>query len=95
MLHGLNEFSASLAQLVEHALRKRTVVGSIPTGGYYSHELSSQPPVLRASAQAASSLYTLDALASKQPTVAQYSCALARESSPGLAAMVNASSERS
>ena len=24
---------ASLAQLVEHALRKRTVVGSIPTGG--------------------------------------------------------------
>jgi hypothetical protein len=26
--------SASLAQLVEHALRKRMVVGSIPTGGY-------------------------------------------------------------
>ena len=25
---------ASLAQLVEHALRKRTVVGSIPTGGF-------------------------------------------------------------
>ena len=25
---------ASLAQLVEHALRKRMVVGSIPTGGY-------------------------------------------------------------
>ena len=25
--------SASLAQLAEHALRKRTVVGSIPTGG--------------------------------------------------------------
>ena len=25
--------AASLAQLVEHALRKRTVVGSIPTGG--------------------------------------------------------------
>ena len=25
--------SASLAQLVEHALRKRMVVGSIPTGG--------------------------------------------------------------
>ena len=24
---------ASIAQLVEHALRKRTVVGSIPTGG--------------------------------------------------------------
>ena len=24
---------ASLAQLAEHALRKRTVVGSIPTGG--------------------------------------------------------------
>ena len=30
---GLDEFSASLAQLVEHALRKRIVVGSIPTGG--------------------------------------------------------------
>ena len=28
---GLN---ASLAQLVEHALRKRMVVGSIPTGGF-------------------------------------------------------------
>ena len=26
--------SASLAQLVEHALRKRMVVGSIPTGGF-------------------------------------------------------------
>ena len=25
---------ASLAQLVEHALRKRRVVGSIPTGGF-------------------------------------------------------------
>ena len=25
---------ASLAQLVEHALRKRMVVGSIPTGGF-------------------------------------------------------------
>jgi hypothetical protein len=29
-----NEAQASLAQLAEHALRKRTVVGSIPTGGY-------------------------------------------------------------
>ena len=28
---------ASLAQLAEHALRKRTVVGSIPTGGYMLH----------------------------------------------------------
>ena len=27
---------ASLAQLVEHALRKRTVVGSIPTGGSFT-----------------------------------------------------------
>ena len=27
------ELQASLAQLVEHALRKRMVVGSIPTGG--------------------------------------------------------------
>ena len=26
---------ASIAQLVEHALRKRTVVGSIPTGGFF------------------------------------------------------------
>ena len=26
--------SASLAQLAEHALRKRMVVGSIPTGGF-------------------------------------------------------------
>ena len=25
---------ASIAQLVEHALRKRMVVGSIPTGGF-------------------------------------------------------------
>ena len=29
-MHGA---MASIAQLVEHALRKRTVVGSIPTGG--------------------------------------------------------------
>ena len=27
--------TASLAQLVEHALRKRTVTGSIPVGGFY------------------------------------------------------------
>ena len=27
---------ASIAQLAEHALRKRTVVGSIPTGGFHS-----------------------------------------------------------
>ena len=27
---------ASIAQLVEHALRKRTVVGSIPTGGFFN-----------------------------------------------------------
>ena len=26
--------NASIAQLAEHALRKRTVVGSIPTGGF-------------------------------------------------------------
>ena len=31
-LHG----AASIAQLVEHALRKRTVVGSIPTGGFFN-----------------------------------------------------------
>ena len=29
-----NFLVASLAQLAEHALRKRMVVGSIPTGGY-------------------------------------------------------------
>ena len=28
--------AASIAQLVEHALRKRTVVGSIPTGGFFN-----------------------------------------------------------
>ena len=32
-LRGHTAASASLAQLVEHALRKRMVVGSIPTGG--------------------------------------------------------------
>ena len=32
---------ASLAQLAEHALRKRMVVGSIPTGGW---ESVSSPP---------------------------------------------------
>ena len=31
---GPHAASASLAQLVEHALRKRMVVGSIPTGGF-------------------------------------------------------------
>ena len=30
---------ASIAQLVEHALRKRTVVGSIPTGGFFLFSL--------------------------------------------------------
>ena len=30
----LSADNASLAQLVEHALRKRMVVGSIPTGGF-------------------------------------------------------------
>ena len=30
--------SASLAQLVEHALRKRMVVGSIPTGGFQHYQ---------------------------------------------------------
>ena len=29
---------ASLAQLAEHALRKRMVVGSIPTGGFSEFE---------------------------------------------------------
>ena len=28
--------SASIAQLAEHALRKRMVVGSIPTGGFFA-----------------------------------------------------------
>ena len=30
----VSALNASLAQLAEHALRERTVVGSIPTGGY-------------------------------------------------------------
>ena len=33
VLFWADQFYASLAQLVEHALRKRMVVGSIPTGG--------------------------------------------------------------
>ena len=33
-LHVVPTLWASIAQLVEHALRKRTVVGSIPTGGF-------------------------------------------------------------
>ena len=33
VIHASND--ASLAQLAEHALRKRTVVGSIPTGGFF------------------------------------------------------------
>ena len=36
ILFCLGEASASLAQLAEHALRKRMVVGSIPTGGFYA-----------------------------------------------------------
>ena len=34
---------ASLAQLAEHALRKRMVVGSIPTGGFFPMHLFPQP----------------------------------------------------
>ena len=34
---GKHESNASLAQLAEHALRKRMVVGSIPTGGSGLH----------------------------------------------------------
>ena len=36
-LHVVPTLWASIAQLVEHALRKRTVVGSIPTGGFSEH----------------------------------------------------------
>ena len=36
---------ASLAQLVKHALCKRTVVGSIPTGGYMFFSLRSSSPL--------------------------------------------------
>ena len=32
--------AASLAQLAEHALRKRTVVGSIPTGGFFGRRIA-------------------------------------------------------
>ena len=35
---GQEAVSASLAQLAEHALRKRMVVGSIPTGGFSEFE---------------------------------------------------------
>ena len=35
MVHASDINDASIAQLVEHALRKRTVVGSIPTGGFF------------------------------------------------------------
>ena len=41
----LNAFNASLAQLVEHVLRKRMVVGSIPTGG----SIAALTPALRVS----------------------------------------------
>ncbi len=34
-MDGVRRTSASIAQLAEHALRKRMVVGSIPTGGYW------------------------------------------------------------
>ena len=34
--------SASLAQLAEHALRKRMVMGSIPIGGFPLHHASSR-----------------------------------------------------
>ena len=35
---------ASLAQLAEHALRKRMVVGSIPTGGLFETCISANLP---------------------------------------------------
>ena len=36
--------NASLAQLVEHALRKRMVVGSIPTGGFWQKKQEERMP---------------------------------------------------
>ena len=38
--------TASLAQLAEHALRKRTVTGSIPVGGYCSWGMAPSQPAL-------------------------------------------------
>ena len=35
--HLAENYNASIAQLAEHALRKRMVVGSIPTGGFIFH----------------------------------------------------------
>ena len=35
--------AASLAQLVEHALRKRMVTGSIPVGGYVAARMHRRP----------------------------------------------------
>ena len=37
---GVTLSRASIAQLVEHALRKRMVLGSIPSGGFH------RPPIL-------------------------------------------------
>ena len=34
--HLAENYNASIAQLAEHALRKRMVVGSIPTGGSFA-----------------------------------------------------------
>ena len=34
-LHHVIQSRASIAQLVEHALRKRMVLGSIPSGGFH------------------------------------------------------------
>ena len=39
---------ASLAQLAEHALRKRMVVGSIPTGGFFHGNADRATPLLSA-----------------------------------------------
>ena len=41
-IFGKFPVSASLAQLVEHALRKRMVLGSIPTGGFYAARMESE-----------------------------------------------------
>ena len=42
-LHVVPTLWASIAQLVEHALRKRMVVGSIPTGGSHCKVMGSTP----------------------------------------------------
>ena len=46
-----NAAAAFLAQLVEHALRKRMVTGSIPVGGYFAARIHRRPACNRRKVQ--------------------------------------------